>query len=102
MIRRRAAILGGLLASVGGPVLPDAHAQSDIPPAGPSAALVTTKSFAGSRPADGRTTPDARRAQVEAATDDAIDILRRDVLAVSLAPDLNVRQFLYKTGGTDD
>src|SRR5205814_9383070 len=100
MSRRRAAILGCLLASVGWPVLPGARAQSDVPPAGQSPAPVATTSFAGSRPANGQTTPDARRAQVEAATDDAIDILRRDVLAVSLAPDLNIRQFLFKTGGT--
>jgi hypothetical protein len=98
----RVAILGCLLTSVGWPTAPAASAQSGGPPAaGPSGTPVTTTSFAGSRPVDGRTNPDTRRAQVEAATEDAIDILRRDVLASSLAPDLTVRQFLNKTGGTD-
>src|SRR5689334_7872201 len=101
MDRWRAAIFGCVVATVGSPALPHARAQPVTrPPA--ASAPVTATSFAGSRPADGRTAPDARRAQVEAATEDAIDILRRDVLASSLAPDLTVSQFLNRTGGTDD
>jgi hypothetical protein len=101
MIRWRVAIFGTLVASVGWPVPQGARAQgSDPRPAAPPP--VSATSFAGSRPADGRTASDARRAQVEAATEDAIDILRRDVLAASLAPDLTVQQFLNRTGGTDN
>ena len=47
---------------------------------------MTATSFAGSRPTEGRTTPETRRAQVEAATEDALDILRRDVLASFAGP----------------
>jgi hypothetical protein len=101
MDRWRVAILGCVVATAGWPALPHARAQATAPPPAASAP-VTATSFAGSRPTEGRTAPETRRAQVEAATEDALDILRRDVLASSLAPDLTVRQFLYRTGGTDD
>jgi len=97
MDRWRVAILGCVAATAGWPALPHARAQATA-----ASAPVTATSFAGSRPTEGRTAPETRRAQVEAATEDALDILRRDVLASSLAPDLTVRQFLYRTGGTDD
>src|SRR4051794_38815757 len=44
---------------------------------------------------------DARRAQVAAATADATQALRHDVLSTSLTPDLTVDQFLQRTDSAD-
>jgi hypothetical protein len=45
--------------------------------------------------------PGARRAQVSAATCDAIEGLRRDVLSTSLTPEMTVEQFIQRTGSKD-
>ena len=44
---------------------------------------------------------DARRAQVAAATADALDTLQRDVLSAPVTPELSVEQFVEKTGSRE-
>lgn len=45
---------------------------------------------------------DMRRAQITAATADALESLRRDVLAAPVAPSLTVEQFISKTKSDDE
>src|SRR4051812_1992909 len=45
---------------------------------------------------------EARRPQLVAATDDAIQTLKRDIFGTSITADVTVRQLLYRTGGTNE
>ena len=62
--------------------------------------LVAAGAFAQGPSADGEGASESRP-ELAAATADAIDQIRGDVLQVSLAPDLTVRRFLDNTGGAD-